>query len=607
MNVASIAKDPDERRELGRLFQNLIWAGINQKGAVEEWWATCEQQHRNEFDEDADDDRLQPVNLPFSQPRADMLQSQIATIITKQFPYMLAETQLDDEAETALEKSVHSFWKSARFEHVVRLAARIAVDTNRVWIKQSWQLDQNRAYGGVIFDVIHPKHCVIYPCTVEGITNARIVGNRFYRRRREIEQMQQQGLYLPGEITTAGDSPEEYDTDGEIANTGASPSSFGPDPMDYRVELWDCLVRYGKKKDTTGKDGQDVYEPEKWYRVVLAFKQGLILSCEEYPYTRPWYFDFRLITDNDDAYWPGVSVMRNLSALQDTVNQSMTGFYNGSMMGAYPPIFGQDMMEKDTTYDWGEVIPTDMPANSLWSPSVSFKGDGLLRILEICDETGDKTARISANTQGALQSRDTTATENSIIASGVAVGLEEYLNEFGEGLVDMAVFTSELLFTHWAEWQGFWAQALKVMAPDIYKAPTLWEVNGSTPGNTPGAKLAALEKLVGLVQVFGPATGVDPYEFFSYALNLCNLQGSNNIQSKKEVMQANAQAQQLAQQQPQPPGAGPNSGPVPSPGMAPPPGFPPGAGANGPPPVGANGPQLQPNPNGPIPGPSGTH
>jgi hypothetical protein len=172
---------------------------------------------------------------------------------------------------------------------------------------------------------------------------------------------------------------------------------------------------------------------------------------------------------------------------------------------------------------------------------VRFNGEPLQQLWQAYQEIGDQTARVSANTMGAVQSRDTTATENSIIASGVSIGLEEYVANFSANLGEAAAFTTELLALHYNDWIRE-AELLQV-TPEVLSSPCLWEPNGKTPGNTPGAKLAAAQKIVELftacagMPVGAPnPTGIDIYELTKVILANSGLGGADNIQVPKERM-----------------------------------------------------------------------
>jgi hypothetical protein len=523
LNTAGIAKDANQRRELGMLLQMLVTAGIEQKGDIESWWKECERIHRNEWtDADSPGEGLVPVEVPYSQPRQDMLTAQVCSVLTRQEPYMLAEDAGDSVTEDIKERVVHKFWKSAGFENKLRQASNICTDTNRVFYRIGWEKSGTRPFAGLVFDVIHPRHICLFPATVEGISGCRLVGHRFYRRVAEIEALQKANVYFAdeGSPILGGDSPVE--TDGEsIEASGAAPDVTGPDPRDLRVELWDLNFRYD--------DGSG----EKWYRATLAYKTFTLLSCQPYPYSRPWYFDASYVISSDEAYWSAVSVARHLAGLQSASNMYHGALYNGSMMSAFPPIFGPELDTKDFRYTFGDYVPTDTAA-STWSPTITFKGDSIVRHLEMLDIAGDRSARISANAQGSVNSGGpSTATESSIIAADVSVGIEEYIGNFGGALGDVAEFTCELLTLHFVDWQKD-AAALKATQP-MMAMPCLWEPNGKTPGNTPGAKLAACEKLAQLAAQFGPQTGIDIYELTRVIIANCGLAGSDNIQGPKQV------------------------------------------------------------------------
>jgi len=547
----------------------LIQAGIAQKGSIDNWWSLCEKIHRNEWTSyDQEGEGLEPMEIPFSQPRQDMLTAQVCSVITKQEPYMLAEDSGNTQGEESKERAVHKFWKSAGFEIKLRKASNICTDTNRVFYRVGFERVDDKAYGGLILDVLHPRKVVLFPCTEEGVQGARLVGHRFYRRVKEVLAMKKAKVYFgdPGTTIVGGDSPQEYDLGNDIGSAGVVANASGPDPMDERVELYEFCVKV---------DYED--SGEKWYLATIAFKTGALLQLQDYPYSRPWYFDASYIISNDDAYWSNVSVARNLAGLQDAMNKYNSGFYNGNMISAFPPIFGPELPEKDYRYSWGDIIPTDTPGQN-WNPTTSFRGDPMVKHMQIIDIAGDRTARISANTQGSIQDRSTTATESSIVASADSVGIEEYIGNFASTLADVASFTCELLALHFEQWQGD-ALTLGVTKLGLL-APCLWEANGKTPGNTPGAKIAACERLVSLAQAFGPASGIDPYELTKVVLQNSNLSGADNIQIPKERLAPPAQ-----------PGIGG------LPGQPPGVGGPPGVGPGPALPQGPAGPPQQPMPN----------
>jgi hypothetical protein len=548
-----------------------VLAGIESKGSIEQWWATCERYHRNEDALlDDEEDQLVPIHMPFSQTRQDMLTSQVCTVITKQKPLMLAEVPGGLEQKERLEKTVDKFWQSARFDVALRSASSVCTDTNIVWYRLAWDsmIAQKKPFGGIVFEAIHPKHCVIYPATRSGIAGARLLGHRFYRRLKDVRILQQSGYYFNDRPATGGNIPETTDTTGDINNAGSNPGVSSTDPGDMLVELFEVLVRYSP----SGLDDENM-KPEKWYRGTFEYNTGNLLAFEDYPYSRPWYFDSTYILNLEDGYWPGVSVARNLSGIQDAVDKNETALYNGSMIGCYPPVFGPELPEKDFRYGFGDYVPTDAPANSFFSPTIRPVLGPLNENLARYDNIGDKTARVSANTMGAPTDHATTATEQSIIASGVAVGLEEYIGNFSYSLGDMAAFTCELLSEHWTDWSSLYAAATQVQQTDLV-VPQIWEPNGKKPGNTASARLSGLQTVAEIAKTFGPSTGIDPYAFMTAVLANLEMTGADNIQIPKEQMIANQQAQAAAELG-APAGVPPGQGANPQPGMGAPPELPP--------------------------------
>lgn len=88
--------------------------------------------------------------------------------------------------------------------------------------------------------------------------------------------------------------------------------------------------------------------------------------------------------------------------------------------------------------------------------------------------------------------------------------------------------------------------------------PTIWEVTGKSPGNTPQAKLQAAQLLLQAAANPALATGLDAYELTKVIIETGALANATNVQISKEQMEANARAQQQAQ--PPSPASGPGTG-----------------------------------------------
>lgn len=560
------ADTPEKRTQLGNMLRDLIEAGVNARGEAQQWWETCIQNHRNEFTEDSSPGTGQSsMHVPFTQPREDMLTAQVCSVVSKQSPYMLADDASGQgEVEEKKESVLHKFWQRSGFERAIRKASSITVDTNLCWYRVAWERTSKKPFSGLIIDVIPPWNMTIFPPSESGIEGAKLTGHKFYRRVKEIATLQKAGVYYDDQIVQGGDVPRNNISARAIQESGTNPSVAGADNGDLAVECWQVIFKWSESAD----------DAEKTYLATIAQTSGILLSCDYYDYSRPWYFDMSYIIESNEMYYPAVSVGRHLSGLQDAYDKVAALIYNGAQIQAMPPIFGQPVDEKDFRYGYGDFIPSDTAAQN-WSPTLNFKGEILLNILAAFERNGDQVARVSANTMGAQQARPTTATEGSIIASGVAVGLEEYIGNFSATLPQAAEFTMELLSAHFADWQQD-AALLKVKQSDI-TSPCNWDVNGNTPGNTPGAKLAALNQVAAFAGQFGPASGFDVYELGAAILQNSPLSGTQNIQIPKEQFQEQQQQAQQAQmqaQQAQQMGQGPQ-GPPPGPPQGMPPQGPP--------------------------------
>lgn len=541
------AKDANARQNLGNKLRNDIAAGLVSREGSQEWWNTCMEFHRNEMSESSSPgEGLVPFHVPVSQPRQDSLTANVCSVIGKQNPYMLAESAAGKSGvEDLKEKVVHRFWHRAGFERAIRKASSVCTDTNLCWYRIAWDRTTKKPYSGLILDVIPPWNTVVFPASDSGISGSRLVGHRFYRSQKEIAILQKGGTYFDDVSVPGGAQPTNVVTANAIRDAGVNIDSVSQDNGDLRVECWQVIFRWS----------EGASEPEQTYIATVDQTTGTLLTCDFYDYSRPWYFDASYIVEVNEAYYPAVSVARHLSGIQSAYDLLAALVLNGSQIAAMPPVFGQDLPEKDTRYSYGQMIQTDTPADP-WSPTLHFDGGPIIQFLEGLAAVADAVARVSNNTMGATQSRPTTATENSIIASGVSVGLEEYIGNFAANLPEAAEFTIELLTAHFHDWQED-AGVMGIKLQDLVQ-PCNWDVNGTTPGNTPGAKIAAAQGIAQLAAQFGPSTGIDIYELANFVILNSGMGGGDNVQIPKQEFEqqqqaaAQAQQQQMAAQQGQP-------------------------------------------------------
>lgn len=574
MNSQLIDLQPEHRTKLGTIIRDWIQVGLDQKGQPD-WWKKVWAFYENRTPENPGKG-LVPVHMPLSQPRIDMLSANVCTVVGKQDPIMLADSE-DTELASKKQQFLHKVWEYAGFDAQIRKASTDAGNVNRCFYKltpngQPGTGGMQRAPNpsqkpGIEIAVISPNDMSVFPAVSGGCQGAVCVGNRLYKRVQTINDQIKAGEYYKVTVT-GGDSPSEHDDTGTVAHSGSSEGLMPVENEQTSVECFDCIVKLNLK-DYGGEDA------EIRYRALIAFKNGDLLSLERYPenYQYTWYFEGFYITDGEN-YWSGRSVGRNLFTLQDLYNKYWAMFYTSGMSQAKPPIIGPKLDgEKYSEWEIGAYIESDEPV-APWSPSIRADLQPIIIALQNIERVADQVARVSQNSMGAANKAAETASENNIIASGVAVGLEEYIANFSSPFPAMAEHTEHLMQGMWEDVQSYYTQIAEVPVLDPTGQPALdpatnqpmtqpgevpiisleeiqrpvcWKVNGTSPASLPQTKLRDSQMLATLAQ--DPEYGIDKHALGTLIITNSSLSGDGNLQLSREEIQANLMAQQQAQMQ----------------------------------------------------------
>ena len=411
-----MTRTKQDREELGAWLFERISAGQDAKGGLPTVWRQIEAFHRNEppSEDTAPAHGMSPVHIPFLQPRIDMLCASVSTVVTKQIPYMLVEGIGDEAMSNRLERLIHRHWQVGGFDRAMREVTQHAAITNRgIWrvsfeLQTSHVLSENSdqlqdayegdvRFSGLKIEGISPEDFVIAPAALDGIQSASLVGHRFYQRAAGIKQLQKAKLYhTDDDEIYGGDSPTQEDITGRYVNTCTSPDVFSGMDDTALVECYDVVFRYAPKEGGF----------ERYFRAVLAFNQKAVLSCEEWPYSRPPYFSSGFLTDIT-SFWGGRSVGRSLAPMQDQYNKLWSMAYNGGMQQALPAIFGpQIASEKFTQYEPGQYIEIEDPHGPQpFVANSNFNGQWVRMLMMDLQGQGDAVARLSSNSLGAEEAK----------------------------------------------------------------------------------------------------------------------------------------------------------------------------------------------------------
>lgn len=429
-----IKLEEGRRREIGQLVYDWVQSGLATQGTGPTWWEMVERFYRNErptqpdfLMNKADDPGYSLFHVPLSQPRQDMLTAQVCTVVGRQDPYM-RDAESPEEIAEARQRLLHRVWQDAGFEGKIRKAARIAANTDLSYIK----VEPGTIPGTLSMETYHVRNVVVFPALMGGTRDAVCIGNRTSRRRGIIEDLQEEGTYYKG-VALAENDPTMVQNPMESRRSGAAYGQTSTDAKTQPVNIWDLDVLLDLKEDGGG---------ERWYACVID-EQGELLALHRSPWSRPRWIKCYYIGSPTDYYSPS-SVGRNLLPVQDAYNKLWSAYYAGSMRTATPPIIGPKLTggEKNTRYTYGAYVETNGVPQG-WTVQTQFNGQSIPGMLQALERLADQIARISQNTQGAEM--DATATEASIVAAGVAVGLEEYIANFTEEFGEMAKLTMEIV------------------------------------------------------------------------------------------------------------------------------------------------------------------
>lgn len=511
----------EKLEELGRELDLDIDAGLTQRGALKDRWDKNERLYRNQqpgttnfpFPNAAN------IHVPLMQPKIDTLVANTCSPILSNQPYFIGRYHGDGQEDAGKiveenERVTHYFFEIAGFDKRCRELARGAA-INGLYIAKIDYHEQaidflsdrqdvpmvqlaDRAYSGLNIQPIHPANFVIYPAVPEGIAAAKLTGHRFFRRLAEIKELGEAGRYLrthANEINGGDDADmPEAGRDSTFDRTGRHQP---PQQSDATVELWECIYKLKLEEDKT----------ERWYKVVIAKRQKVILDIEPYILPRPWYFDLRYHTE-PGKFWPSTSVAQNLQALQIEYNNLNNIVINGSYMASAPPILGGLTLmgpQKSMKYAPGDWLPTDSPIPPTVMQS-QFNPGVLIPLIQHLEQRADEAVRISNPASGAPLPGRRTATEAQHIQQGLVTGLNEYLQNFGIGLTEMASFSNILLAMNAGEgeddevgWLRIHGAAVGMSNPEQLLAPIRYELNGKTPSNTPTGRLNAAFAFVDLI------------------------------------------------------------------------------------------------------------
>lgn len=523
------ASTPEQRKEIAVTLSQLIQSGLTQRGDHPRKWAEGEQMYRGDpIPSHMPLPGVSGMDIPYNivAPRVDQLTAAVVGTITSQQPYMMAylhgkEKKKEDveqlmqfffalsDLHTCLENAMpkvaicglcpvmveygdlseHGKWGKPEEESPLEFSLE-DLELPRIVDEDDNDLEEDYRRPGLKFHVIHPNDFCVFPIRALTISKAKLVGHRFWLRRKEVEELQESGVWFKGTVS-GGDIPSMHDQSDRAGATGEN-DAVSSEPDDEMVELWDLVIRL----DLDG-DGF-----EEGYRCIVASGQQMLLKIEPYEYSRPHYFDLRFHREVE-SFWNAVSKVHLVKPIQLRVNELVNILHNGLIFSMIPPIFGDfGMPSESLRYNAGEMIPVDPTGQQPYQLQVRFNPSIGTQLLAQYENQADALFRISKAALGQQFNSRTTASEVGSVMAGQQLGIDHDIGAVGLVLREMYEFAQEVLKHKWNDWYPIYKDVVQIESERDLDAPIRWELNGKSPMMTP---MGTIQRLLTLINI-----GFDP-------------------------------------------------------------------------------------------------
>ena len=431
--------------------------------------------------------------------KADKIVSETSSSLMSLSPVIqMIEDVPDGKNEGDMERAIQALLQRGSFEDAFSVACLHGANTNLgpMRIKPvptsavvNGEVTEKVALAVERFD---PRHFFCYPFYVNRITDASLVGHRFYQSVREIKQKFEDGLYT-ATVEDGGDDPFQYTrTSGQIEifqNVGAS---FGHDDNDP-VECFE-LIRMNED------GGRDL--------IVYAYRDRKILKMEPYIYEVPWYTAVRYCNSEETVYSNdslGYSVQGYCLQHADLMN----AIVGGSLFSCYGAwaVSGVWSSEKVLKVMPGDLVPVPDGANI--TPLVMpFNPNGLMLAAENIANLVDQTLGISALASSGTVDPNTKATAINVQSNADQRKMAGYLRTVAMAVKDAGEIVLELYRRHYKGFVAQYGPAVALQDPAIRMQPYRLEVTGQSGESNPDVMMNKLTIAAQLAM--RPGSSLDP-------------------------------------------------------------------------------------------------
>jgi hypothetical protein len=481
--------DEDEllRSEYGNRFYKHIQANNNAIEALTARWDVAEALYNLDHNETGLNlvEGLKSYPIPLWKPKADRIIGTVYQGITGIDPYVqiLTDDGENDRADN-IEKSLQLMAGRGNTTHTFDRAflqcLTIAINTNI-----SFLYAYKTAEAKVRFKAIHPKDFVMYPHEQVYIEDMLTVGHRTYKLRSQIEEKQIAGEYYDKGLSASQGRVNE--NIGKAADFSLIQDTEAVDHGDDQVTCYQLLHKC------------DIGEGLKWYRFLLAYQEQYILEVEEYPYSRPFYFDVRFVDEYSSA-WPASSPGYSMQAIQKAYTDLHNVIIHGNYATSNPILcfIGGAMPAKFKRSQVGGIY--ELPAGTeVQVINTQFKGDQLAAMIPQLEKVADSVTRISQLGTSQNLPSSTTATAAAGMLKAQEEGKDQYTAFVAPSVVDVWRFLYELLEAHFDEFKEAYGASLPLESKaDLPTTPLRFEATGKSAETNPRALLEKLQLLLNM-------------------------------------------------------------------------------------------------------------
>ena len=496
------AHEPEERRTLGNALRMDVDAAIRERAALADRWRVNTAYYENNPPRWVN--RLLPgcemMHFPLTQPKIDRMAGTTVRTIFNVDPINTAQLRGANGRQRDLERGIQFFREIGGLEQRVRSIGTISALTDACVLKCTFDIvtDQEHdrkpdnvtllpgfaSYAGFRYEVKHPDDFVIFPASPFGMQSAKLVGDRFWVRESTVKARQADGTYFKDAVVSVSAGPQNYAS--RDYNMGRlAPGMAGSDDTDQLVECFDLLVKLRLEPD--GK--------LRRYQVTLAYDTSAILCIKRYYYSKPWYREFRFKDVEYGSYWSSRSVAQDLQGLQRAYNHLNNLLIYGSYVAALPAVFGRGLPSKATKYMAGDVFNLD-DDTTVTTVDTRFDPAAIPLMCERIERLADAVVRITQIATGQQTKAGTSATEVAELMRAQGTNDNDYLVNFGQGLMELADIEREQLFHNFAYWKPLYMDQVPIIDPSILAMPVRWSLQGKNPNTTPEVHLAKFEALL---------------------------------------------------------------------------------------------------------------